>query len=69
MNDYTHKAAGRRSDLRLLQLADAGTLRLARFARDTMSWHFGVEELVIAAFDMGNKGRVACQCERATCGK
>ena len=60
---------GRRSDLRLLELADGGTLSLARFARDMVSLHFGVEELVVAALDMGNKGRAVCQGGRITFGK
>ena len=69
MNDYAIAAMGRRSDLRLLELADGGTLRLARFARNMVSWHFGVEELVVAALDMGNKGRAACHGGRITFGK
>ena len=69
INDYAIAAMGRRSDLRLLELADGGTLRLARFARDMVSWHFGVEELVVAALDMGNKGRAACQGGHITFGK
>ena len=69
MNDYAHGTTGRRSDLRLLELADAGTLRLAKFARDTVSWHFGVEKLVDAALDMGNKRRAACQGNRASFGQ
>ena len=69
MKDYAIAAMGRRFDLRLLELADGGTLRLARVARDTVSWHFGVEKLVVAELDMGNKGRAACQGERVTFGK
>ena len=69
MNDYALAAMGRRSDLRLLELADGGTLRLTRFARNMVSWHFGVEELVVAALDMGNKGRAACQEGHVTFGK
>ena len=42
---------------------------MARFARDMVSWHFGVEELVVAALDMGNKGRAACHGGRITFGK
>ena len=69
MNDYAISAMGGRFDLRLLELADGGTLRLARFVRDMVSWHFGVEELVVAALDMGNKGRAACQGGRMNFGK
>ena len=69
MNDYALAAMHRGSDLRLLELADGRTLRLARFARDMVSWHFGVEELVVAALDKGNKGRAACQGGRVTYGK
>ena len=36
------------------------------FARDTVLWHFGVKELVVAALDMGKKERVVCQADRAT---
>ena len=69
MNDYAHGATCQRSDLRLLKLADEGTLRFAMFARDTMWFHFGVEELVVATLDMGNKGRAACQGDRAALGQ
>ena len=37
MDDYAYGATSRRSDLRLLELADAELLRLANFARDTVS--------------------------------
>ena len=60
MNDYAHGAMGRRFALRLLEFADGGTLRLARFAYDTVSWHFGVKELVVAVRHMGNKLRASC---------
>ena len=68
INDYAIAAMGRRSDLRLIKLADGGTHRLSQFARDMVSWHFGVEELVVAALDIGNKGRAACQGGRVTFG-
>ena len=65
IDDYVYQATGWRSDLRLLELADAGTLRVTKFARDTVLWHFGMEELVVAALEMGNNGRAACQGDRA----
>lgn len=32
---------------RLFELEDAGTLRLVEFAYDVMSWHFGLDKLII----------------------
>ena len=51
-------------DRNLLKLFGAGTLRVARFAHDMVSWHFGLEEVIVAALDMANKGRASCKGER-----
>ena len=69
MNDYALMATRRGFDLRLLERADGGTFRLARFARDMVSWHFGVEELVVAVLEICNKKRVACHEGCVTFGK
>ena len=51
-------------DLRLLDLANKGTLRLTTLAHDIVSWHIKVEELIFTAHDIGNKGSAAYQGER-----
>ena len=40
-----------------IDLADGGTLTLAEMAYEVLSWHFGLEDLVVAALDMGSKTR------------
>ncbi len=65
LDEYAYAATGRRTNMRLLDFSDAGTLRLAKFAHDMVSWHFGLEELIVVALHMGAKSRAAPQCERA----
>ena len=51
--------------MRLIELVDAGTLRLAMFADVMVSWYFGGNRLIIASIDMSNKGRAVRQGKRA----
>ena len=62
LNDYSAEAAGYLGAIRHIELADSGTLKLAIMARGFASWHFGVEDLVVAALDMG------CVCRSAKVG-
>ena len=64
LNDYAQGISGRRADLKLLDLADEWTHRLATFAHNVVSWHFKVVELIFTAHDIGNKGSAVCQGER-----
>ncbi len=61
IDKYAVEATRRHMERNLLELSDAGTLRVARFAHDMVSWHFGIEEVIVAALDMANKGRAACE--------
>ena len=42
-----------------VDFADGGTLKLAKMAYEVLSWHFGLEDLVVVALDMGAKARCA----------
>ena len=64
LNEYALEATSHYVDWNLLELYNAGTLRVARFADDMVSWHFALEEVIVVAFDMANKGRAACDGER-----
>ena len=64
LNEYAIGATRHHVDRNLLELSDAGTLRVARFAHGMVSWHYGLEEVIVVAFDMANKGRAACEGER-----
>ena len=64
LDEYAFGATRHRVDRNLIELSDADTLRLARFAHDMVSWHLGLEEMIVAALDMANKGRAACEGER-----
>ena len=55
LDEYAYRATHHHADLKLLDLSDAGTFRLARFAHDMVSWHFGLEEVIVAALDMVTK--------------
>ena len=61
---YAFGATRHHVERNLIDFSDAGTLRLARFAHDMVSWHFGLEEVVVAALDMSTKGRAACEGEK-----
>ena len=60
LDEYSLGAIRHHVDRNLLKLFDAGTLRVAKVAHDMVSWHFGLEEVIVAALDMANKGRAAC---------
>ena len=59
LSEYSNKAT--RWDARCIHidLADGGTLTLAVMAYEVLSWHFGLEDLVVAALDMGSRTRCA----------
>ena len=40
-----------------IDLTDGGTLTLAKMAYEVLSWHFSLEDLVVAALDVGSKAR------------
>ena len=63
LDEYALGAKRHHVDRNLLELSNAGTLRVARFAHDMVSWHFGLKEVFVAALDMANKGRAACEGE------
>ena len=64
LDQYAFGATRHHVERNLIELTDAGTLRVARFAHDIISWHFGMEEVIVAALDMANKGRAACEGEK-----
>ena len=66
LDKYTQGTSSRRANLRLLNLANKGTFRLAKFAHDTESWHIGEDKLVVVALDMCNRERAECQGTRVT---
>ena len=55
LDEYAVGATRHNMERNLLELFDAGTLRVARFAHDMVSWHFGIEEVIVAALDMAFK--------------
>jgi hypothetical protein len=59
MNEYAKRASGYAGSIRHIELADGGTLKLSILARDLISWHFGIEELLIAALDINSRCRAA----------
>ena len=61
LDEYALSATRHHMDRNLIELTDAGTLKVARFAHDMVSWHFGLEEVIVAALDMANKRRAACE--------
>ena len=63
-DEYALGATRHYMDRNLIELFNAGTLRVARFAHEMVSWHFGLEEVIVAALDMANKKRAACKGER-----
>ena len=66
MDDYAQGPTGRRSYLKILVLEDERTFRQAKLARNTDLWHCCVKTLMIAALDISNKKRAACQEDCAT---
>ena len=64
LDEYAFGATRHHVERNLLELSDAGTLRVARFAHDMISWHFGLEEVIVAALDMATKGRAASEGEK-----
>ena len=59
LDEYAKRASGYAGKIRHIELADGGTLKLSILARDLISWHFGIEELLIAALDMDSRCRSA----------
>ena len=64
LDEYALGATRHHIDRNLIELSDAVTYRVARFSHDMVSWHFGLEEVIVAALDMANKGRAACEGKR-----
>ena len=64
LDKYSQGTSNRRANLRLLNLANEETLRLATLAHDIVSWHIKIKQLIFTAHDIGNKGSPACQGER-----
>ena len=64
LDEYALGATRHHMDRNLIELSDAGTLRVARFAHDMVSWNFGLKEVIVAALDMANKERAACEGKR-----
>ena len=61
LDKYTQGTSSRRANLRLLNFANEGTFRLAKFAHDTESWHIGEKRVVVVALDIDNKELAECQ--------
>ena len=59
LDEYAVGATRHNMERKLLELSDAGTLRVARLAHDMVSWHFGIEDVIVAALDMANKEQAA----------
>ena len=59
MDEYAKRASGYAGKIRHIELADGGTLKLSMLARDLISWHFGIEELLVAALDLDSRCRSA----------
>ena len=65
IDEYALRASGYRGRIRHIELADAGTLSLAITARSVVSWHFGIEDLLVEAIDMESRCRSARQGEHS----
>ena len=63
-NEYAFGATRHHVEQNLIKLSGAGTLTLARIAHDMVSWHFGLEEGIVATLNMATKGRAACKDEK-----
>ena len=61
LDKYVIGATRHNMEKNLLELSNAGALRVAKFAHDMVSWHFEIEEVIVAALDRTNKGRAACK--------
>ena len=59
LDEYACKSTKWNANVCHIDLADGGTLTLAEMAYEVLSWHFGLEDLVVAALDMGAKTRCA----------
>ena len=59
INEYLQAAAGRSGRIRHIELADGGILKLAALARRAVTWHLGLDDLVLIALDIENQGRSA----------
>ena len=63
LDEYALGATHHHMDRNLIELSIAGTLRVARFAHDMVSWNFGLEKVIVAALDITNKIQAACEGE------
>ena len=59
INDYSQAAVARNGRILLIDLADGGMLKLAVFARQAVTWHHGLKDLVLIAFNIKNQWRSA----------
>ena len=70
MNEYAKGATARDVDIHLIQLACMGMLQVATFAREAVTWHFGFEDVVLLALDIGSLGDLppwALACSSTSC--
>ena len=59
INEYLQAAAGRCGRIRHIDLAKGGILKLAALARRAVTWHLGLENLVLIALKIENQVRSA----------
>ena len=64
MNEYLQAAAGRNGRIRHIELADGGILKIGALARRAVTWHLGLENLVLIALDIENQGQSALLGEK-----
>ena len=49
LDEYALGKTRHQMDRNRIELSDAGTLRVASFAHDMVSWHFELKEVIVAA--------------------
>ena len=64
INNYSQAAAGRSGRIRHIELADGGILKLAALAHRAVTWHLGLEDLVLIVLEIENQGRSALLGEK-----
>ena len=65
LDEFSNKSTNWTSRICHIDLADRGTQTLAEMAYEVLSWHFGFEDLVVAALDMGSRTRCPKEGVRA----
>ena len=64
LDEYALGTTRHHMNRNLIELSNAGILRVARFAHDMVSWHFGLKEVIVAALEISKIERAACEGER-----